>query len=149
MKMTKDDLKAMIKECIVEVLNEGLGASMPSVQTESRRSQTTKAPQRNQNQQQRRFDPRLDTPVGLKEAIKKEAAGNPLMESIFSDTARTTLKEQASYGDSEGGQGRPGISQQEQFRGSPEEVFGDDVAANWASLAFGPSGKNKLDSSHT
>lgn len=147
MKMTKDDLKAMIKECIVEVLNEGLGgASSSSIQAESHRDRSPKPQQRTQA---RRFDPRLDTPVALKEAIKKEAAGNPLMESIFSDTARTTMQEQASYGDSEGGQGRPGITQQEQFRGSPEEVFGDEISSNWAALAFGTSAKNKLDSSHT
>lgn len=147
MKMTKDDLKALIKECLVEVLNDGIGSSISTrrPQTEVR---TQKQPSRSPD---RRFDPRLDTPVALKEAIKKEAGGNRLMESIFSDTARTTMKEQASYGDSGPGGSTGGamIAQQEQFRGSPEEVFGEDTASNWAALAFGPSGPNKLQPSHT
>ena len=141
MKMNREELKSLIKECIVEVLTEGLGsapAQRQSVQMEGRRGGTAKVPVQQRSSKQR-FDPRLDTPVALKDIIKKEAGGNPLMESIFSDTARTTLQEQLSAERSPGGGGGAGsrISQQEQFHGDPEEVFGEEAASKWASLAFG------------
>ena len=31
MKITKSDLKAIVKECLIEILSEGLGSSLPVV----------------------------------------------------------------------------------------------------------------------
>lgn len=145
MKMSRDHLKAIVKECLLEILSEGLG-DIP--QLSIRKQPSTFAEHRARRMKQD-YDPRLDAPVSpgraptmaLKDAIKREAGGNPIMESIFADTARTTLPSQLAAGDSgpvtEGGSG--GFAkpvQQEQFNGSPEDVFGDEVASRWANLAF-------------
>lgn len=161
MKMSREQLKALVKECLLELLSEGLGdvARAPVREpipprvpiagraTEARSRGTRRVPD---------FDPRLDTPVGggrqptdaLKQAIKQNAGGNPIMESIFADTARTTLPAQLAHGDvgalpSAGGAAPQGPVQEEKFNGTPEQVFGEDTASRWASLAFmdGPTKK--------
>jgi hypothetical protein len=64
------------------------------------------------------------------------------MESILSDTAQTTLKAQLAHGDvgslsSGGGASAPrGPVQEEQFAGTPEQVFGEEATSRWANLAF-------------
>ena len=155
MKMSRDQLKSLVKECLLEILNEGLGNVSQAP------SQFQPPPQRQLNgvsesrSRQRPFDSRLDTPLNggraptsaLKNAIKESAGGNPLMESIFADTARTTLASQISHGDvgtpppGSSHSGRGGPVQQEQFSGDPEQIF--EGASRWASLAFmdGPGKK--------
>jgi len=79
----------------------------------------------------------------LRETIKREAAGNPIMAAILADTAATTLQEQLANerGGSIAGDAIPQISQKEQIHGTPEEVFGEETASRWADLAFMPSKK--------
>ena len=147
MKMSREQLKAIVKECLLEILSEGLGDATP-IAAVSRRPQIAGIAEQRRRNQKQDFDPRLDTPINgrsptsaLKEAIKREAGGNPIMESIFADTARTTLQSQLAAGD--GGAGG-GTTQQEQFQGAPEEVFGEEVASRWANLAFAESPTKKL-----
>lgn len=148
MKMSRDQLKAIVKECLLEILSEGIGDTSSLPQRRAPVAGFSESRRRNQKQD---YDPRLDTPVGnrrptaaLENAIKREAGGNPIMESIFADTARTTLPSQMAAGDggpNGGGGGKPQL--QEQFSGEPEEVFGEDVTSRWANLAFmdGPNKK--------
>lgn len=142
MKTTRDQLKALVKEILVEVLQEGIGQ-----QRQARRAvPPTQVPRRST------FDPRLDVPLQggrrptdfLKEAVKRESGGNAVLADILADTALTTLPTQLSHGDS---MGRPVASgaaptQQEQFVGDVADVFGEgaemraDGSSHWADLAF-------------
>lgn len=138
MKTSKSELKKIVKECLIEILNEGLGgATMPpgvikktlpindgANITESRKKVTPA--------------PRQPTPH-LRAAIRAEAGGNPLMEAIFADTASTTLAQQIAFGDVSTpapGVKSHGIVQQEQVVGNPEDLFGAEAASKWANLAF-------------
>lgn len=163
MKMTREQLKAFVKECLLELLSEGLGDV--SHLSARRESISTRAPisgvveSRNRVRRASDYDPRFDTPVGtgrrptdaLKAAVKENAQGNPVMESIFADTARTTLASQLAHGDigtpspgAGGSGGAPqGPVQQEQFSGSPEQVFGEESVSRWANLAFMDVSANK------
>lgn len=168
MKASRDQLKALMKELLLEILSEGLpiatttqpGMVRPpqnrlpiqGMQTEARLANGRRKPQ---------FDPRLDAPVGgrtptdqLKEAIRREAGGNPVMMDILADTAMTTLPSQLSQGDSMGAGGgleppsrNHAPNQTEQFNGDPADVFGSaaemraDGSSHWADLAFMPAGK--------
>ena len=154
MKTSRQELKEIVKECLLEILSEGLGSQrVPTTEILARPRQQSKAPP----QQSQRVHP-LDEPVGrgrvatqaLREAIKREAGGNPIMEAIFADTARTTLPKMMGGGDTQIGSSTPSmgatpgaIGQTEQFNGTPEDVFGD-ASSRWANLAFnaGPTGKN-------
>lgn len=152
MKMSREQLKALVKECLLELLSEGLGdvSSLPARREPipPRMPIAGASEARNRSRRAPDFDPRLDTPVGpgraptaaLKEAIKREAGGNPIMESIFADTAKTTLAQQLAHGDvgtpPPGSSGGGKLAQQEQFNGAPEQVFGEEAASRWADLAF-------------
>jgi hypothetical protein len=151
MKMSRDQLKALVKECLIELLSDGLGGELRVSQPQYQQhvSKQNVVPESRTHRQKKDFDPALDTPVrnkrqasdALRQAIKENANGNPVMESIFADTARTTLQAQLSFGDTGSAPGSEGssasrITQQEQFSGSPEQVFGKDASSRWASLAF-------------
>jgi hypothetical protein len=135
-KLTRSEMKSIVKECLVEILQEGLLGSL----NESHKYQARQLTQPKNNLSANR--PRsaaLDTPIreSLKSVIKSEARGNPIMEDIFADTAEKTLPGMMSEG------GRKNISLQEQFHGDPEKVFGDEAASKWALLAFSEP-KNKI-----
>jgi hypothetical protein len=170
MALSRAELKMVIKECLIELLSEGLGNVQSSA---SRPPAPGRVPingaireQRTANGRRRPdFDPKLDTPLqggrqatnALKEAIKRESGGNPMMAAILADTAMTTLPTQLSNGDSMGSPaaGSSGTSpisrehapnQQEQFTGNPDEIFEGatpraDGSSHWADLAFMGPGK--------
>ena len=173
MKTSRDQLKALMKEILVEILNEGLGgvSASPSAgrpqQTSGRSPIVGEQAQRQSNGRRKpAFDPNLDTrPSGgfspsntLKEAIRIEAGGNPMMADILADTAMKTLPQQLANGDRMGqpsvgssmspalfGGGSPGAGQ-EQFNGDPSEMFEggaarSDGSSHWADLAFMPAKK--------
>ena len=151
MKVSREQLKLLIKECLVELLSEGLG-SVPTSHVQPRFSGGTSIDE-SKRVGKKKYDPLLDTPLSggrkpsnvLKAAIEESAGGNKLMAAIFADTAVTTLSEQARHGHTEAipeeGVGR--IVQQEKFEGTPEQVFGEEAASKWANLAFATPGPNK------
>lgn len=133
MKLSKSELKSIIKECLIELLNEGLGGSIsqpaplfPKVPTVNSLSDSV-----------RRQPPPKPAPY-LREAIIREAGGNKVMESILADTAASTLPKFLQAGDgkspmpSVGG----GIVEQVVAQANPEDLFGDEATSKWASLAF-------------
>lgn len=144
--MTRAQLKGIVKECLLEILKEGLGNVVAAPVTETRRPAA--APQRQQSKPAPRRHSPLDErvtprPAGrlsdpLTAAIKEESRGNRLMADIFTDTAQRTLPKMLSGGDTGNamGEGASQVGSTEQFNGSPEQVFGEETAAKWASLAF-------------
>jgi hypothetical protein len=147
MKMSREQLKAIVKECLLEILSDGLGNVATKRPTSTISGTVTESTHRSRRPG---FDPRLDSPIvnrpnAMQQAIKQNAGGNKIMESIFADTAMTTLASQTAHGDapttSNSGMR---IAQQEQFIGDPEQVFGEDVASRWANLAFIESPSKKL-----
>lgn len=140
--MKRHELKALIKECLVELLNEGLGNTVGksvvqnnpfSGMSESVSKKPTK-----------RFDPKLDTPLVpqtmLKAAAKEVAGGNAILESILADTARTsllkTVNSEKNYSSKS-----PDPMTRVVNESVPEELFGEETTSRWASLAF--DGTNK------
>lgn len=137
MKITKSQLKSIVKECLFELLSEGLGNA-------SHQIHQTKIPAMQQDKmmtsEAHRSVSQKSIPAGLKEVIKREAGGNSVMEDIFADTAASTLPK-FLQNDSKastpvvGG----GLVEQVVSRANPEDLFGDDVTSKWASLAFAES----------
>lgn len=154
-KISKMQLKAIVKECLVEILHEGLGNISPVSFGSAINLPMTERPPAPKKPQ--KISP-LDMPVSqnrgnyrhsnaMIETIKNEARGNPIMAEILADTAMTTLPKMMSGGDTatEGtSRGSSKLSQQEQFAGTPEQVFGEDVASKWANLAFAEPPSKKL-----
>lgn len=143
-KMSRNQLKSLIKECLVEVLVEGLNpGSASSVNlSESRSSSKRKA-----STGKRR--PALDNIVinnRIQESVAM-ATSDPILSDILADTAATTLQEQIG-GDRR--ESRAGHMQQIAANGDgaaravsgadPSDLFGE-AANNWAALAFSDSEK--------
>lgn len=128
MKVSKNQLKDLIKECIVEVLAEGIGIQALS---EGRRKVTPKT--RNNTQTRRKTHPR-PSPV-LEMAVQETSGGDPIMRDILADTAKTTLPQMLSNDSHAQG----GVPLTEHVAGTPEEIFGEENAGEngrWAELAF-------------
>ena len=136
MKLNRSSLKSLVKECLVEILSEGLSeTSSMMVESAPKRKKATrkKAPAARR--------PALDT-VKFDNAVENSVqhlTQDPVMSSIFADTARTTLQEQLSE------DGRAGHGAQVFAHGDPaakavasadpQDLFGG-ASANWAALAF-------------
>lgn len=122
-KLNRNQLKGLVKECLLEILSEGLLA------------ETTTKPKRRTHvkpQMEAVSDDRLNA------AINESVQGltdNPVMAEIFADTARTTLQEQ--LGAEKGGpmMSAGDTATRQMAKSDPDEVFGE-AASRWASLAF-------------
>ncbi len=131
MKMSRSKLKELIKECIVEVLAEGIGTSNLSessaVRTKPKRPQARKT-LRSRALDSIKFDQRVNETASA-------MTSDPVMQSIFSDTAKTTLQDQLQHS-----QNSPSIpvgadaATRAAALSSPEELF--EGSSNWATLAF-------------
>lgn len=131
-KLTKNQLKSIVKECLVEILSEGL-ASSGDIMVES----TTKKPTRTNRAASKKTqrNPALDE-VKFNTAAEQRAAAltdDPIMRSILADTAKSTLQEQA-----QADRGRGASMQETAPTGKNIEdipIFAEG-AQNWAALAF-------------
>ena len=140
MKITKTELKSIVKECLVEILSEGLGETLSSVHNISQKKTMTNPSsflENDKKQQTLQQTARRQSPE-LREAIRREAGGNKVMESILADTAASTLPNMLQ---NEGrptvpGGARGGMAEQIVASVNPEELFGEDATSKWANLAF-------------
>ena len=134
MKLTKADLKEIVKECLAEILSEGLGAAA----TVSKAKRPTALPVRPESLNARRPSSHLH------EAVRREAGGNKVMEMILADTAASTLPKMLE-GDRRGSHvpSAGGVAEQVVASVDPGDLFGEEAASKWASLAFMDSSSKK------
>lgn len=149
MKVSKQLLKQIVKECLIEILTEGLGSATPSgptihqstipsdnLMTSGRLPEGYSPPQR--------MPPPRPVSNHIANAVRELAHQNPAMASIFADTARSTLMEQGlSHDDRPMATIDPRADRAAKIVDAvpPEQLFGEETASKWASLAFMPSNK--------
>ena len=142
-KLSKLALKVIVKECLIEILQEGLMTD--ELMTESRprkpsqkRSSATKKRSRGTSLDNIRFDSRVEANANFEKNVEEAARSltdDPVLSSILADTAKTTLQEQIgaeSRGAPQAGSDRASL---EAARSNPEDLFGS-AASKWADLAF-------------
>lgn len=136
-KMTRNNLKSLVKECLFEILLESTDDVKTSrmVESRSRRSNTTSKTRR----------PALDhisvggeknksnTPP--RQVDVSHLTEDPIMTAIFQDTAATTLVEQADAERGKVPRGRGDAATQHVAQSDPTQLFGN-ASQNWAALAF-------------
>ena len=122
-KVSRSVLKSLVKECLVEILAEGLVGANSKIQESKKVAAKKKTPARKKRVVREDVIP--DTVKGV--------TSDPLMQSIFADTARTTLREQSEA------DRRNTMPMDASARMAdaidPNDAFGE-AAANWATLAF-------------
>jgi hypothetical protein len=156
-KLTRGQLKDLVKECLVEILSEGLATPTARMNAPSstvkmnvqERQAVRPIPARAQSPALNAVsfsNTNLKTPQkNFESSVKQNVSlltSDPIMSSIFSDTAATTLQEQI------GAESSPGrMISDEMIAGSDSgtDVEGMDVfsesAKKWAALAFSEAPK--------
>ena len=153
-KVTRNELKDLVKECLVEILSEGLA---PSRHEQADELVEVRRPQRQAPVPSRiAMPPRAQSPalnstvfgsgqtkrpivppVAPRRPAIMDSVGqitsDPIMSQILADTAMTTLQEQIGAEAS-----RPGAPSMEESVGSPTDLF--EGAQHWATLAFSETG---------
>jgi len=140
MGITKKELKAIVKECLVEILAEGIGSSTGSAINEAKKVSAKATPSvstvMRQNASRVKIQPPAPT-AALKEAIRQNAGNNDVMAAILADTAATTLPTMLENDGSRSARPAPtGAAERVVASYAPEELFGEEAASKWADLAF-------------
>lgn len=152
MKIQKSQLKAIIKECLVEILAEGLGNNLTEAVAAPRGPRNRDAePLPGQNLASRA--PYADPNAGCRRALDEirvqphhasspqvaqavsHLTRDPVMAAIFADTAQTTLVEQNSGAQGVGGD----RAAQAAARVDPTQMFDEAQIDKWNEAAFKPA----------
>jgi len=135
MKIAKNELKNLIKECLIEILCDGIGENLIEARKMNSRHREPIL--------EGRIDQRkLNNPIAqqrtnvLNNAIAEAAGKNSVMKDIFADTAERTLPSMLE-GNKKGYQ-PVGTSIEEALvhETEPEDLFGNENVDRWAKLAF-------------
>lgn len=138
-KLTKSVIKQIVKECLVEILSEGIGAQKPA----PRKSKETSY---RKNKKEKYVDdadygeiPRVYESKRKMPRINTNITNDSVLNEILADTAKSTLKEQMAA-DTKSGMAAI-ASQGDQAakivaNSNPEDIFGGDAASKWSQLAF-------------
>ncbi len=150
-KVTRSVLKEIVKECLVEILLEGidsdqeidrLSEAVQKPQTDISYTRKVKEIQRKRDRlDQQRVDTRQKK-QNIMESVIPALTQDPLMTEIFRDTAQTTLQAQGlSHNTPTKNQYIPAdAAAHAVYNNELENLFSG--VNNWASLAFSKSDKN-------
>jgi len=130
-KISKSQLKAVVKECLVEILAEGLNENSIALNNKKQAKKRHRAEERRLVEHRKKFETTVDTTVA-------HVTDDPIMQSILQDTARTTLQEQIANEASPSAAGHsmaaPAVG------GSAAGIDLDNIFSgtsdNWSKLAF-------------
>jgi len=157
--MTRDQLKKIIKECLVEILAEGVGNSLTEhIQRPAMGMPRPPAPLSNRPSQaparrpssldHMRLGPHAQQPrqSSTMPDYIRQATTDPVLASIFADTAQTTMIQQT-----EGRHSAPvngGRAEQIVASYNPDELMAgitgqsaDQMNARWSQAAFAPTNR--------
>jgi len=170
-RLSRTELKGIVKECLVEILSEGLAPSMSGSKKlqENRKQARRSSPRQTRmqslagmssgrqsigsessnrrssyldsisfggNQQEQQVQ---ELPPQRKPAVNTNITGDPILNELLADTAMSTLQEQASAERGRGvvtpakGADKAAVIASQT---APEDLFGDEAAGKWATLAF-------------
>ena len=125
MKLTKKVLKSVVKECLLEIFSEGFLASKENSKQEFNKVVNEVAVPKRNTADLIKFQEYADT-------TSKSLTSDPILSSILSDTAMTTLQEQKKSPQSFQASDRASYTA---ATSDPTDLFGES-ASKWASLAF-------------
>lgn len=140
--MRRSELKSIVKECIVEILSEGLGQTSQIIQgipTQVIQPNFTENVGHHPGERKPPQQKRQNVPGSLREIAKRESGGDKVLESILADTAASTLPKMLQHEGKAPVRSSGGLYEKVVAESSPEELFGDEASSKWASLAFADS----------
>lgn len=159
-KLSKGIIKEIVKECLIEILAEGLVSNNKSQSGALRKSKTLKenmllsseSGRNDTGMKRNKSQPSYLDSIKFKnekqsqqknEKLNQIAASvtkDPILSEMLMDTAHTTLQDQIAA-ESKKGYVPSGAGDQAQqiveSSSDPSELFGEETSSKWASLAFG------------
>jgi len=139
-KVKRSVLKEIVKECLLEILFEGIDSEPgydeeePIREARQPRRASRPSPTRNLaaavQETQQRSAPKRQPSNRTNEAVS-ELTDDPMMASIFADTAQTTLREQVEGRRQTADNAAVVVDRAEDM----SDIF--EGAGNWAAIAFG------------
>lgn len=136
MRITKGQLKDIVKECLIEILAEGMGSSTSTSINEVAKSKMRPTPIHSSTVLKQNASKIKIQSSALKEAIRLESGGNDIMASILADTAEKTLPAMLENERSKATPSAGGTIERVVASHDPQELFGEETASKWADLAF-------------
>lgn len=143
-KLTKNDLKDIVKECLIEILSEGL---IPKRRINKAKLSESSLSNKNSNKRiaheainkKSYLDSVNFERLSNKPKINTDISDNPILNEIFADTANSTLQEQLSHESRHtansvvvNGDAASKIVAENKI----ESIFGDEISSKWSQLAF-------------
>ena len=148
MKLSRDELKGIVKECLVEILSEGLESSSRTI-NESKKQQVMQAPRPNHSTMKPGVADKITfLPKAAQQAAPRQIdrralnqmTSDPLLQEMLADTASrgTPIMDEsktspvmqevaiAAHGD---------VAAKTMLRSDPTDIFGE-ASSKWATLAF-------------
>ena len=136
-KVTKKMLKSVVKECLVEILSEGLGEEQTLTESKNVRRKSKSIFDQMDESFEKRPHPSDNVSFGNRvSAIASAATSDPLLQSILEDTAKTTLQDQMQHESS-----IPTVTNMGASHSSPAPTGGEGAGLDINSL-FGEATKN-------
>ena len=145
-KITRSVLKSLVKECLVEILIEGIDGDPADVLEESLDYENKNIKQQNYNKKMGDIQKQRDLLDSRKvdtrrQQFEEQTAANintltedPTMQAIFADTAATTLQEQVETKGKMAYRGGGDAASLAVANNELSDLF--DGSNNWADLAF-------------
>ncbi len=155
--MKRDELKSLIKECLIEILAEGLSSKPATTNVNVKRNIVTSSTRNNQNQVTPQKNLELKQQK-LNNISSQKSSHNNIMSAIFEDTMRNTLpkmnKAEANHFRQDYHNGNilldnaPTYINQEKIKSKemtaeelvessmPEDLFGEETSEKWSKIAF-------------
>ena len=133
-KLSRNTLKEIVKECLVEILAEGLSEGKPQKLEENfNKFSRSSSPTRPKTKQKMQLKENPSFKSNAAKAINS-VTSDPIMASIFADTAENTLQEQTSA-ENRNPVVAGDTASQIASQNNPTELFSES-SRNWAALAF-------------
>ena len=137
-KLRKSELKAIVKECLIEILQEGAGqsfsSSSPEVVTESSRSSRTNRSAFDHVTWQRENSSQGEAEVENFSSHAAALSDDPILAEVLADSSRTLQMQMAA--ERKGVSAMSGDSAARTVASSElADLFGN-ASAKWATLAF-------------
>ena len=141
-KLLRSELKSIVKECLLEILSEGIGSDTGQNTVSESRNFNKKAKRKTSSanldnvayRQKKEKLPRVEKPKNT------ALTSDPLLNELLADTARTTLHEQVSADSKRGIANMTNQHADSAARAvseaTPEEMFGNQATSKWQKLAF-------------
>jgi len=99
-KITRSTLKGIVKECLVELLAEGLGGAEVILESKTSVSKPTRKKRRSIFDQMEKAFEEKNPKRNFNDVVNNAAqlaTSDPMLQNILADTARTTLQEQMQH----------------------------------------------------